>query len=161
MGELKVDDWKWNVWEMDLKTGKRKRWLGSISNPRDGFAWLAKMGKDAKKFRINNVPPETSTMQNPVREVYATSATELHEGDDLPERKIEGKYDNFSPRHKRRKTATPTRNRGKGTAVVRPDVPKAPKPKDTKEMKKIKADAQVILDQHKADEAAEMNADKG
>lgn len=159
MGELKVDDWKWNVWEMDLKTGKRKRWLGSISNPKDGFAWLKSMGKDAKKFRINNVPPETSTMQNPPREVYATSAVELHEGDALPERKIAGKYDDFTPRAKRKAVSVPKSEGGRGTAVVRR--PAAPKPKDTKEMKKIKADAQVILDRHKADEAAEMGSSDG
>lgn len=144
-----IDNWKWNIWETDPKTGKMKRWLGSITDPRTAFAWLKSQGKDASKYRVNNVPPSTSLMRGPGREVYATSATDIHVGDALPKRIVPGKYDDFDPRPKRA-TAPKT---GKGTTVRH-----AAKPKDTKEMKKIKADAQHIIDQHKADEAAELEA---
>jgi hypothetical protein len=157
---FQVDDWKWNIWEMDLKTGKRKKWLGSITDPKTGFAWLKKQGKDAKKFRINNVPPETSTMATPTREVYAEEDLVVKVGDPLPKRTIPGKYDDHAPRRSAAKAPTAKAGvapkQGKGT-TVRHAVPAKPK---TKAEKKLEADARRLLDQHKEDERAEMEAAK-
>jgi hypothetical protein len=158
-----VDDWKWNIWEMDAKTGKRKKWLGSITDPKTGFAWLKKQGKDAARFRINNVPPPTSTMQMPSREVYAEQDLQVKVGDPLAPRVIPGKYDDHQPRRSKAKVPTvmvsPEPRQGKGTAVRRavPKVIQAPK---TEAEKKLAKDAAALLEQHKADEQAEMQEKK-
>lgn len=159
---FKIDDWKWNIWEVDVKTGQRKTWLGSITDPKTGFAWIAKHGGGRRQFAINNVPPATSTMQTPPFEVYATDDDTLHRGDDLEPRTIPGKYDDFEPRKKRevKRSKKPRVIAGRDVSHPAPARLQGPAKKaapKTKAQKKLEADAKALLDQHKADEAAEMS----
>lgn len=147
---LHVADWKWNVWKVDPKTGKRLKWLGMISTPKDGFEWLKKQGQKSVNFRINNVPPSISRTRTSDYEVYAPTATTRARGEDLPKDEIPGKTD-FVPRKKQ--VQEEVSHKPWTTAA-----PKAPKVKDTKEMQKVKADAKVILEKHKSDEAADVAA---
>lgn len=155
-----VDDGKWNVWESDPKTGKMKRWIGSITNPKDAFEWVKKHG-GSKTFRINNVPPFTSQMRVPSHEVYATTATDIRQGDALPQRSVPGKYENFVAKDEPVKKARQTiKSQVKAQTTRKPVVVAKQTPK-TKAQKKLEADAKVLLDQHKADEQAEMEASDG
>ena len=154
-----VADWKWNIWEMDLKTGKRKKWLGSITDPHTGFTWLRAKGFDLKKYRINNVPPETSHSRMPEREVYSTDGKTVQVGDRLAPRHVPGKFEDFTPRPVRKPAATPKRTPARpdtSTVTTRKAVPKPAPVPDTPEMKKVKGKAKDLLDQHKAAEKKDI-----
>ena len=55
---------RWNIWELNAK-GQRVKWLGQVTDPETGFAWLKKQSKAASRYVINNVPPSTSKTRKP------------------------------------------------------------------------------------------------
>jgi hypothetical protein len=139
-------DVKWNIWKVD-KDGKPSKWIGMIADPKTAFQWFRDQDLDPSQYRVNNIPPASGMTPNPDREVWAMTASDIREGDTEPPRK-------FS----QRPSANPPR---KPKAERKPAVRRTRKKVDTPEMKKMKADAAELLEQHKADEAAELAKEKG
>jgi hypothetical protein len=166
-----VDNIRWNLWLLS-KTGQRIKWLGQITDPHTGFEWIKKQGKKATQFAINNVPPDAGRTQRPERVVQG-----------MPDGQVVQTGEVMMPKPVQARTAAPRRlppskidNSGVRTEgpgfgrrnAERPEAPKvstakrparkAPAPKPMEVDPVMAKEAAILLDKHKADEAAELAA---
>ena len=139
----RTDAGRWYIWQVDSE-GKMIHWVGMIRDPGAAFGWFRDMDLDPSQYRVNNVPPATGMTPNPEREVFALSPTDIREGAPLPVRTFDDR-----PGVTARKTVK------KRTPARRGQRP-AKKVADTPETLRMKQEAKQLLEQHKADEAAEM-----
>lgn len=146
---LHVDNFKWNIWQVD-KEGKMVKWIGTILDPSTAFGWFKSRNLDPSQFRVNNVPPPTGRTPNPSHEVFALTEKDVRQGAELPVRTFEERPGAVKHRPVRQ-SVQPTRPR----AVPKPAAKKVAVP-DSPEMKKAKAKAADLLEQHKADEQRDI-----
>jgi len=160
----------WHIWKINPETGRPTQWVGQIGNPSDAFTWMDSHG-GRQAYRLNNVPPFGGRTQNPSHEVIQVTEADWIQGDPLPRKNIPGKTD-FVPRRARPEMTPAMREQhetkgkgydrnnrggsvggsGRSTQRAKPRPPRDESP----EAVELRKQAAQALDQHKADEAADL-----
>lgn len=165
-----VDSIRWNIWLLG-PNGSRVKWLGQITDPQTGFDWIKKQGKKATQFVINNVPPEAGRTQYPQRVVQGmpdgsvVQTGEVMMPKALPQRSVPGRARKPIPTRIDNSKVSTNGYGGGAAKGTRTATPKAGPVTHRKAAPKVQVDpamakeAAELLEQHKADEAAELAAE--
>jgi hypothetical protein len=131
---FKNGEFSWHVWHKDPKTGIRK-YCGSFYNDKAALGFKRDQ-KNPEEFQISNIGPSAIAKASQPKPSSAA------------ERLREKRRQEQAARYERAR-------RGESTSVT-PPKPKAKPQPETAEQKKMKADAADMLEQHKADEQADL-----